>query len=126
MRLRKILSTLVCLALVFSCIPLTPIAASPGSTIDFIADSAGSAYVQASSANTVMRFSSTTDNNIMYKIMIGQNSNRFGYIRFDLTALDTERFDIDDMAFNMWYRRSHDPMTLTFTECEDTLSTGKK
>ncbi len=122
MKTKKALSVFICVALVLSCFPLQAALAEAGGEVDFIADDAGSAYVQRSSGDTVMKTSSSTDNNIRFKIMVGNNGNRHGYLRFDLTGLDTVGYDIDDMEFNLWYRKSHDPMTLTFTECENMLS----
>jgi len=46
---------------------------------------------------------------------------RHTYLKFDLSAIDTRRYDIEDMQMILNFRKSHAPNELVFTESDPTL-----
>lgn len=98
------------------------VAATPEvQVVSFAATDEDSAYVDKSAPGSVRKTASTTDNNIQFKVMVGKG--RHGYLRFDLSALDTSLYNIDEMTMELAFRKSHDPNTLTFVESESVWST---
>ncbi|WNS40748.1 S-layer homology domain-containing protein [Paenibacillus sp. MMS20-IR301] len=53
------------------------------------------------------------------KLIYGKS--RHVYLKFDLSAVDTSRYDIDGMNMTLSFRKSHSPNELIFTEAEPTL-----
>ncbi|MBD0382881.1 alginate lyase family protein [Paenibacillus sp. WST5] len=53
------------------------------------------------------------------KLIYGKS--RHAYLKFDLSSIDTDRYDIDEMNMTLSFRKSHAPNELVFTESESTL-----
>jgi len=53
------------------------------------------------------------------KLIYGKS--RHAYLKFDLSSIDTSKYDIDDMNMTLSFRKSHAPNELVFTESESTL-----
>ena len=48
-------------------------------------------------------------------------NSRHAYFKFDLSSIETDRYDIDEMKMMLSFRKSHAPNELVFTESESTL-----
>lgn len=53
------------------------------------------------------------------KLIYGKS--RHAYLKFDLSSIDTSRYQIGDMNMTLSFRKSHAPNELIFTESESTL-----
>ncbi|WP_284646658.1 S-layer homology domain-containing protein [Paenibacillus silviterrae] len=53
------------------------------------------------------------------KLIYGKS--RHAYFKFDLSSIDTNRYDISEMSVILSFRKSHAPNELVFTESESTL-----
>ncbi|UJF34849.1 S-layer homology domain-containing protein [Paenibacillus hexagrammi] len=94
----------------------------------------GSSMQVASAAETIMPFTPTQD--AFVSNFNGQGSSlgtslsatkliygkmRHTYFKFDLSSIDTERYDVGEMNMMLSFRKSHSPNELVFTESESTL-----
>lgn len=113
---KQVLSLMLCICL---CMPVyahilgSSYVAAAAETIPFLA--AQDAYVSNFNGqeNSVMVTSNAN------KLIYGKS--RHVYVRFDLSSIDTERYDIDDMDMILSFRKSHAPNELEFTESESFL-----
>ncbi|WP_249897427.1 DNRLRE domain-containing protein [Paenibacillus sp. PK3_47] len=53
------------------------------------------------------------------KLIFGKS--RHAYLKFDLSSIDTSKYDIEEMSMTLSFRKSHSPNELIFTESESVL-----
>lgn len=114
-QLKHALSLLLCVSLV--CLPLFTILGAK------IAAAAETSFYPAVQDAFVSNFNKQEDS-----LGISLNANkliygklRHVYLKFDLSAIDTERYAIDEMNMVLNFRKSHAPNELVFTESESIL-----
>ncbi|KRE46161.1 OmpL47-type beta-barrel domain-containing protein [Paenibacillus sp. Soil522] len=116
--LKQVLSLLLCVPII--CMQLYTLFL--GSTA-IVAAAAGTASFPAVQDAFVSNFGTQADslgiNLIANKLIYGKF--RHTYLKFDLSSIETNRYNIDEMKMILSFRKTHAPNELVFTESEPTL-----
>lgn len=114
---KRVLSLLLCLPIIgmpfYTLIPGTAAAAASSAALSFPA--AQDAFVSNFSGQGDRLGIELNANKLIY------GKSRHVYLKFDLSAIDTERYDLNEMSMLLSFRKSHAPNELVFTESESTL-----
>lgn len=119
--LKPFLSALLCI-----CLPVTSFftgpginaAAAAGTTLSFPA--AQDAFVSNFNGQGNALGTSLSAAKLIY------GKSRHAYLKFDLSSIDTDRYDTGEMTMQLSFRKSHAPNELVFTESESVLRNTDK